>query len=157
VLAQVPTLMLTASDIHDGKAGNCAAAADDLLHRITNYSTLVAATDMQPLLLQLQLIIKKLQSEDAYIVDLIDFVVATTQKIESPYDGLTGFSGTEFVLYLQLTTCDHVNCPHVEDDVGFAACQIVMLDGTDRQFCTYATSLQGRPGFARLRKPLRNG
>jgi hypothetical protein len=84
---------------------------------------------------------------------VIDSVVATTKKIESLYDGLTGFSGTESVLYLQLTTCDHVKCPLGVDEDEFAAYQLVMLDGTDRQFGLYATAPSaGRTGRNRPRQ-----
>jgi hypothetical protein len=95
--ANVALLMPTCADIEDGKAGKCSAAADELLERLTNYSTLIAAAALQPLMLQLQLSIKALQVEDAYIVDLMDTVVATVEKIECHFDNLTGFWGTNFV------------------------------------------------------------
>jgi hypothetical protein len=113
-LANLAPLLLTCADIQDGKAGKCTAAAHELLERLTNYSTLIAAAALQPLMLQLQLLIKALQVEDAYIVDLMDTVVATVEKIDCQYDSLTGFSGTDFVSYLRLTTHSHEKCALVE-------------------------------------------
>jgi hypothetical protein len=38
-LSNIAPLLLTCADIQDGKAGKCTAAADELLGRLTNYST----------------------------------------------------------------------------------------------------------------------
>jgi hypothetical protein len=113
-LSNIAPLLLTCADIQDGKAGKCTAAADEPLGRLTNYSTLLAAAALQPLLQQLQLVIKALQVKDAYIVDLMDTVVATKAQIECLYHDLTGFSGVEFLPFLRLTTLAHEKCPLVE-------------------------------------------
>jgi hypothetical protein len=153
VMKHIPALMLTAADIQDGKAGKSTTAASDLLERITNFSILVAAAALRPMFLQLQLIIKELQSDNAYIIDLMDSVVATTDRIHSMYDSLTGFSGHEFMRFLQLTTPSHEQCPLVQDSDGLVAYRCKLANGTDHDFSLY-TVLPGEGRKGRTPRPV---
>jgi hypothetical protein len=81
-----------------------------------------------------------LQVEDAYIVVLLDTVVATVEKVECQYDSLTGFSDTDFVSYLRLTTPSHEKCPLVEttnaQDASLMAYRILGNHGHEVALCT---------------------
>jgi hypothetical protein len=144
-LSNIAPLLLTCAhaDIQDGKAGKCTAAADELLGRLTNYSLLLAPAALQPLLQQLQLVIKALQVKDACIVDLMDTVVATKVQIECLYHDLTGFSGVEFLPVLRLTTLAHEKCPFIESvtEQGSRVMAYRVVDSNDNEvevFTTYA-------------------
>jgi hypothetical protein len=152
-------LLLTAANIQDGKAGSNTVAGSDLLERLTNYSTLVAAAALRPLLLELHLLIKSLQVEDVYIVDLMDTVASTIVKIESLYDSLAGFSGTDFVTFLRLTSTSNPKCPLVEtadvDGSIIVAYKVQSSDGEElEQFTMYAempkAGLSGRSACSRV-------
>lgn len=154
VLGNLSPLLLTCADIQDGKAGNSKATSSELMERLTNYSTIIAAAALRPLLYELQILIKLLQVQDVYIVDLMDSIAAATSKIQSLYDSLTGFAGTEFLDFLRLTTPSHQQCPIVQTyDIHGSrvmAYKIVRPSGSEDLFTVYAeVPSSGRKGTSK--------